>query len=80
MWLAETEGARFWLAVLTELKSRGLQDLLIACVDGLKGFPEAIAAEYPVVLRAHGSQLAELRHVEAYGWTGTSRTIWSWPR
>jgi transposase-like protein len=47
MWLAETEGAKFWLAVLTELKTRGLQDILIACVDGLKGFPEAIAAEYP---------------------------------
>jgi putative transposase len=40
-------GAKFWLAVLTELKTRGLQDILIACVDGLKGFPEAIAAEYP---------------------------------
>lgn len=47
MWLAETEGAKFWLSVLTELKNRGLQDILIACVDGLKGFPEAIAAEYP---------------------------------
>lgn len=47
LWLAETEGAKFWLSVLTELKSRGLQDMLIACVDGLKGFPEAIAAEYP---------------------------------
>lgn len=47
LWLAETEGAKFWLAVLTELKSRGLSDILIACVDGLKGFPEAIQAEYP---------------------------------
>jgi transposase-like protein len=47
MWLAETEGAKFWLSVLTELKNRGLDDVLIACVDGLKGFPEAIAAEYP---------------------------------
>lgn len=47
MWLAETEGAKFWLSVLTELKNCGLQDILIACVDGLKGFPEAIAAEYP---------------------------------
>ena len=47
LWLAENEGARFWLSVLSELKSRGLQDILIACVDGLKGFPEAIAAEYP---------------------------------
>ena len=47
LWLAETEGAKFWLSVLTELKNRGLQDILIACVDGLKGFPEAISAEYP---------------------------------
>lgn len=47
LWLAETEGAKFWLSVLTELKNRGLQDILIACVDGLKGFPDAIAAEYP---------------------------------
>jgi len=47
LWLAETEGAKFWLSVLSELKNRGLQDILIACVDGLKGFPDAIAAEYP---------------------------------
>ena len=47
MWLAENEGAKFWLSVLTELKARGLEDILIACVDGLKGFPEAIEAEYP---------------------------------
>lgn len=39
LWLAETEGAKFWLSVLTELKTRGLKDILIACVDGLKGFP-----------------------------------------
>lgn len=47
LWLAETEGAKFWLSVLTELKNRGLEDILIACVDGLKGFPDAIAVEYP---------------------------------
>ena len=47
MWLAENEGAKFWLSVLTELKNRGLQDILIACVDGLKGFPEAINSVYP---------------------------------
>lgn len=47
LWLAETEGAKFWLSVMTELKGRGLNDKLIACVDGLKGFPDAIAAEYP---------------------------------
>ncbi len=47
MWLAENEGAKFWLNVLTELKNRGLNDMLIACVDGLKGFPDAINTVYP---------------------------------
>ena len=47
MWLAENEGAKFWLSVLTELKNRGLQDILITCVDGLKGFPDAINSVYP---------------------------------
>lgn len=47
LWTANTEGAKFWLAVLTELRNRGLLDILIACVDGLKGFPEAIETVYP---------------------------------
>lgn len=47
LWMAQTEGAKFWLSVMTELKNRGLQDMFIACVDGLKGFPEAIEAVYP---------------------------------
>ncbi len=47
MWLAQTEGAKFWLQVVTELRNRGVQDLFIACVDGLKGFPEAIEAVFP---------------------------------
>jgi transposase-like protein len=47
LWLSENEGAKFWLSVLTELKNRGVKDILIACVDGLKGFPDAIAVEYP---------------------------------
>jgi len=47
MWAAETEGAKFWLSVVTELKNRGVQDVYIACVDGLKGFPEAIETIYP---------------------------------
>ncbi|MFW2125131.1 transposase, partial [Acinetobacter ursingii] len=37
MWIAQTEGAKFWLSVITELKNRGVQDILVACVDGLKG-------------------------------------------
>jgi len=47
LWVAQTEGAKFWLQVVTELKNRGVQDIFIACVDGLKGFPEAIEAVYP---------------------------------
>ncbi len=47
MWLAGNEGEKFWLSVLTELKKRGLQDILIACVDGLKGFPDAINSVFP---------------------------------
>src|SRR5215472_8305702 len=47
LWVAQTEGAKFWLQVLTELQNRVVQDIFIACVDGLKGFPEAIEAVYP---------------------------------
>lgn len=47
MWLSENEGAKFWLNVLTELQNRGVKDILIACVDGLKGFPDAIATVFP---------------------------------
>jgi putative transposase len=47
MWIAETEGAKFWLSVFNELKSRGVEDCFIACVDGLKGLPQAIEAMYP---------------------------------
>ncbi len=47
LYVAPTEGAKFWLGVLNELKNRGVQDILIACVDGLKGFPEAIEAAFP---------------------------------
>ena len=61
LWIAENEGAKFWLAVLTELKNRGLQDILVACIDGLSGFPDAIAnhvpeGENPAVHRAHDAQ------------------------
>jgi putative transposase len=47
LWFAETEGAKFWMQVLAELKQRGVSDILICCVDGLKGFPEAIEAIFP---------------------------------
>jgi putative transposase len=47
MWIAQSEGAKFWLGVITELKNRGIKDIFIACVDGLKGFPEAIESVFP---------------------------------
>ena len=47
IWWQETEGAKFWLAVLNDLRRRGVADVLISCVDGLKGFPEAIEATFP---------------------------------
>lgn len=47
IYLSENEGAKFWLSVLTDLKQRGVEDILIACIDGLKGFPEAIEAVFP---------------------------------
>lgn len=47
MWISENEGAKFWLSILTELRNRGLEEILIACVDGLSGFPEAIEVVYP---------------------------------
>src|SRR6266516_4394794 len=50
MWFQETEGAKFWMQVLSELKQRGVNDILLCCVDGLKGFPEAIEAIYPATV------------------------------
>ena len=47
LWLAESEGAKFWLSCLTDLKNRGLRDIFVACIDGLSGFAEAIHAAYP---------------------------------
>ena len=46
-YLSQTEGAKFWMSVLTDLKNRGVQDILIACMDGLTGFPDAVRAIYP---------------------------------
>ena len=49
IWVSEAEGANFWLNILTELKNRGVEDIFIACIDGLKGFPEAINTIYPKI-------------------------------
>lgn len=47
LWIAQTEGAKFWLSIVTKLKNRGVQNIFIACVDGLKGLPESIKIVYP---------------------------------
>ena len=47
MWVAATEGAKFWLTILTELRQRGVQDILVICADGLSGLPEAVEAAFP---------------------------------
>ena len=47
LWVSQTKGAKFWLQVLTELRNRGGGDIIIACVDGLTGFPEAIETAFP---------------------------------
>jgi len=49
IWIQQTEGAKFWMKILDELKARGVEDIFIACIDGLKGFPEAIEAVFPKV-------------------------------
>jgi putative transposase len=50
MWIAESESAAFWLSVLTDLKARGVEDILIACTDNLKGFTQAIQVVFPDTL------------------------------
>ncbi len=47
LWISGNEGTKFWLSVMNELRNRGVQDILIAVIDGLKGFPEAITAAFP---------------------------------
>jgi putative transposase len=70
LWIEHTEGAKFWLKVINELRGRGVNDILIAVVDGLKGFPEAIATVFPqtvVIYRAENADqvLAILEELEA---------------
>lgn len=65
LWVTEAEGAKFWMQVITELRNRGVEDILFACVDGLKGFPEAIEAVFPrtmspsTLIEGQGSALRE---------------------
>jgi transposase-like protein len=64
LWISQTEGAKFWFQVVTELKNRGVQDIFIACVDGLKGFPDAIE-----------SINMSLRKVTKPPWVAASRLV-----
>jgi putative transposase len=69
LWTSGNEGAKFRLGVLTELKNRGVKDILIVCIDGLKGFPQAIEAVYPearvqLCIGAHGARQPALRELE----------------
>ena len=69
LWIEQTEGARFWFAVMNELKARGLLDVLVAVVDGLKGFPEAIESVYPEAV-VQTCIVHLIRHSLAYAsWT-----------
>jgi putative transposase len=61
LWIEQTEGAKFWLRVMTELRNRGVQDILIAVVDGLKGFPEAITPLLKNIYRAATVEMAQER-------------------
>jgi transposase-like protein len=65
MWMSQSEGAKFWLALFTELQNRGVKDIFIACMDGLSGLPEAVetrltADARPTVYGAYGAQLAQI--------------------
>ena len=82
IWIEQTEGAKFWLRVMSELRNRGVQDLLIAVVDGLKGFPEAICSVFPktvvqtciVHLLRYSMQFASGRNIGPW-WPRSNRSI-----
>jgi len=80
MWIAQSEGAKFWLSVVTELKNRGVNDIIIACVDGLKGFPEAIETVFPkaevqlCIVHSASSTWSAIRSITLAG-----RSVKKWP-
>jgi hypothetical protein len=78
LWIEQNEGAKFWLKVVNELKTRGVRDILIACCDGLKGFPEAIETAFPqTVVQTCIVHYAELRVMPIRGWR-PPQDRWSW--
>lgn len=74
LWMTENEGAKFWMNVLTQLQNRGLKDIFIACVDGLKGFPDAIRAVYPKT-RIQLCIVHQVRHSLRYVTDKDRRTV-----
>jgi putative transposase len=74
LWLEQNEGAKFWLRVMNELKNRGVEDVLIAVVDGLKGFPDAITAIFPQAM-VQTCVVHLLRHsLDFVSWKTASRS------
>ncbi len=77
LWIEQNEGAKFWLRVMNELKNRGVEDIMLAVVDGLKGFPDAITAVFP---DADGSDLHRPSAAQL-AWTSCpGRTASRWRR
>jgi putative transposase len=74
VWLESTEGAKFWMRVLSELRQRGVQDVLIACCDGLKGFPQAIEATFPLAV-VQTCVVHQVRHSLAFVPYGDRRAV-----
>jgi hypothetical protein len=71
LWIAEHEGAKFWASVLNEIRNQGTEDMLIACMDGLTGFPNAVRVVFPgrgdtAVYRTPGAQFSEIRVVQRF--------------
>jgi putative transposase len=67
LWIEQNEGARFWLRVMNELKNRGVEDIMLAVVDGLKGFPDAITAVFPDAPRRHCADLHRPSSAQFHG-------------
>jgi putative transposase len=74
LWLEGTEGAKFWMRVLSELRQRGVKDILIACCDGLKGFPQAIEASFPMTV-VQTCIVHQVRHSLAFVPYGDRRAV-----
>jgi putative transposase len=77
LWIDQSEGAKFWLGILNELRNRGVQDILIAAVDGLTGFPEAINTVFP---KTEVQLCRTCKEFCVNGYTTPKERIWPFPR